>query len=220
MPESVPIVVSLCDLSGNFVRPWAGAGFDCYCVDVQHSIRRPRREGNITYVWGDVRSWVPPDAPIAFVAAFPPCTHLAVSGARDFQTKGLPLLSDALELFNACVMAAEWSGAPYLIENPIGVLSSHHRKPDHTFDPCEFGAYLDPPGDAYTKRTCLWTGNGFVMPERRPVDPDEGSKMHLLPPSPDRADLRSATPMGFARAVFEANCRLVPGNGEEARDAA
>ena len=43
------------------------------------------------------------------------------------------------------------------------------------------------------------------MPEKHRVEPTEGSKMHLLPPSEDRANLRSATPMGFAQAVFEAN---------------
>jgi hypothetical protein len=199
------IVVSLCDLTGNLLRPWADAGYECYAVDVQHSIRRARHEDGVNFVWGDVRSWTPPAGEIALVAAFPPCTHLAVSGARDFQAKGLPLLTDALELFNACLVAAEWSGAPYFIENPVGVLSSHHRKPDHVFDPCDFGGYLEPAGDTYTKKTCLWTGGGFRMPEPRPVEPTDGSRMHRLPPTADRADLRSATPMGFARAVFEAN---------------
>lgn len=198
-----PIVVSLCDLTGTMVQPWA-QHFDCYCVDTQHPMRRDRVEGRVRYVWGDARSWMPP-APVAFLAAFPPCTHLSRSGAQDWPKKGLPLLADSLLLFNACHQAAQWSGAPYCIENPIGALSSHHRKPDHIFDPYEFGGYLEPAGDAYTKRTCLWTGNGFVMPAKRPVEPTEGSLMHLMPESPDRADLRSATPAGFARAVYEAN---------------
>lgn len=68
-------------------------------------------------------------------------------------------------------------------------------------------ATLPPPGDAYTKRTCLWIGNGFVVPVPRPVFPIEGSRMHLMPPSADRGDLRAETPPGFARAVFEANHR-------------
>jgi hypothetical protein len=115
------------------------------------------------------------------------------------------MLTDALDTFNGCLMAAAWSGAPYCVENPVGVLSTHVRKPDYDFDPCDYGGYLDPPGDAYTKRTHLWTGNGFIMPAPKPVTPDLGSMMHRLPPSDDRADLRSVTPMGFARAVFEAN---------------
>jgi hypothetical protein len=198
------IVVSLCDLTGTMVKPWANAGFDCYCVDVQHSIRRDRQDGNIHYVWGDVRSWAPP-APVAFLAAFPPCTHVAVSGAQDWAKKGLPMLRDSLELFNACHQVAQWSGAPYMIENPVGALSTHVRDPDFIFDPYEFGGYLTPPGDAYTKRTCLWTGNGFLMPVKRPVEPTEGSLMHVMAPGPERANERSATPAGFARAVFEAN---------------
>jgi hypothetical protein len=92
-----------------------------------------------------------------------------------------------------------------MIENPVGRLSTCWRKPDYQFDPCDYGAYLDPPGDTYTKRTCLWTGAGFVMPKPDPVLPLEGSRMHLLPPSDDRANLRSETPAGFALAVFKAN---------------
>lgn len=205
----IEAVVSLCDRTGNFVRPWAEAGYECWCVDVQHSIRRPRVEGNINYVWGDARSWLPPAGRRwVFAAAWPPCTHVAGSGARDFQAKGLRCLTDALDLFNACQLALAWSGAPYLLENPVGVLSTHVRKPDYTFDPCEYAGYADDPAsEAYTKRTCLWVGGGFVMPPPRPVTPTLGSMMHLLPPTDDRADLRSATPTGFARAVFQANCR-------------
>ena len=95
-----------------------------------------------------------------------------------------------------------------MLENPVGVLSSipHIGKPDHLFDPCDYAGYsLTLERDAYTKRTCLWVGNGFRMPEPRRVEPVLGSKMHLLPPSEDRADIRSATPEGFARAVFLAN---------------
>jgi len=73
------------------------------------------------------------------------------------------------------------------------------------FDPCDYGGYLMPPGDAYTKRTCLWTGGGFVLPAKRGIAPVEGSRMHRLPPGPERANRRSETPLGFARTVFAAN---------------
>lgn len=202
------IVLSLCDLTGNMVRPWAEAGWVCICVDIQHSIRAPRYEavgdGAISFVWGDVRSWTPSARP-AIIFGFPPCTDLAVSGARDFERKAGYRLADALELFDACQLAGAYSGAPYMIENPVGRLNTHVRTPDFTFDPYEYGGYLDPPGDAYYKRTCLWTGNGFKVPLPRPVRPTEGSKMHLMAPGEDRANLRSETPMGFAQAVFEAN---------------
>lgn len=75
------------------------------------------------------------------------------------------------------------------------------------FDPFEYGGYLGGEGDGYTKRTCLWTGNGFVMP----VPQRDGSlgapdnRIHFASPGPERANFRSATPMGFARAVFDAN---------------
>lgn len=211
--------IFLCDRSGVAARPWAEAGAECWCVDVQHSIRRNRSEavgtGVIHFVWGDVRSWCPPRQP-TFLMAFPPCTDVSVSGARDFKTKGLRKLTDALDLFNACQQAAAWSGAPYAIENPVGVLSSHVREPDQIFQPWQYG-------DNYSKATCLWTGNGFVMPcpsvtiepadadlfDTPPlatINPDDIKEtIWRMPPSPERADLRAVTPEGFARAVFMAN---------------
>lgn len=140
------------------------------------------------------------------VLAWPPCTHLAVSGARWFKEKGLEALAEALPLVVRCRKIAEWSGAPWLLENPVGTLSTYWREPDHKFNPNEYAGYLSEPGvDAYTKKTCLWTGGGFRMPDMRSVPAVKGSQMHLIPPSPERADLRSVTPAGFARAVFEAN---------------
>jgi len=198
------VVVSLCDYTANMVRPWAEAGYLCYCVDLQHAPGE-RKEGSIVFVGADVREWLPPCCEVAIVFAFPPCTDVAVSGARWFKDKGLGALIRSLQLFDACVRLAEWSQAPYMIENPVTAVSTHWRKPDHLFDPCDFGGYLTPPADAYTKRTCLWTGNGFSMPTPRPVAPTEGSRMHRIGPRNDRANLRSATPNGFARAVFEAN---------------
>ena len=96
--------------------------------------------------------------------------------------------------------------APYLIENPVSTISTYWRKPDFTFDPCDYAGYPGGENDLYTKKTCLWTGGGFIMPPPKRLEPVQGSRMHRLPPSPERANLRSATPMGFARAVFEANC--------------
>lgn len=201
--------IFLCDLTGIMAEPWADAGYDCWCVDVQHSIRVPRTEGRIRFVWGDVRSWTPPAGlDIAFVAAFPPCTHIAGSGARDHSTKRGMMLRDALEVFEACRLAAAWSGAPYMIENPVGILSGipHIGKPDYYFHPWEYTAFCLE--DHYTKKTCLWTGNGFIMPPRQMAqlldEPDD--RVHKATPSVDRANVRSATPRGFARAVFAANC--------------
>jgi hypothetical protein len=205
---SLGAVISLCDLTGNMVRPWAEAGYECWCFDIQHSIRRPRKEGNINFVWGDARTVRrPTDKTIVFAIAQTPCTHVAVSGARDFETKGEYMLVDSLVLFAAARQVCEWSGAPYMMENPVGVLSSipHIGKPDYYFHPHEYAGFELT--DNYTKKTCLWTGNGFVMPEACPA-PDLGkpdNRIHFASPGDDRADIRAAAPMGFSRAIFQAN---------------
>src|SRR5690606_592719 len=196
------LVLSLCDRTGVMVRPWLDAGYECWVVDLQHPPGETR-DGRLVRVGADVLSWLPPRAEYRIAFAFPPCTDLAVSGARWFRDKGLAGLAGALATVERCRRICEWTGAPWMLENPVGTLSTYWRKPDATFDPCDFGGYLEGGGDAYTKRTCLWFGGGFVMPERRRVEPVEGSRMHRLPPSARRGDLRSETPEGFARAVFE-----------------
>ena len=192
-------IISLCDYTGNMLNPWAAAGHECYAVDIQHSIRKDKSRDGIHYVWGDVRSWLSPQKP-SIIFAFPPCTHLAVSGARDFAKKSWPMLRDAMDLFWACYMMAAHIGCPYMIENPVGRIAGIHAPCEHTFDPWQYG-------DGYQKKTCLWTGNGFVMPEptvlEKPEDCDQ--RIHTMPPSANRANKRSETPMGFANAVYEAN---------------
>lgn len=186
------LVLSLFDLTGNMVKPWAEAGYDTLCIDMQ-------RDGT------DILRWLPPRREYKIVFAFPPCTNLAVSGARWFKDKGLAGLGSAIELIERARDICEWSGAPWMLENPIGTLASYWRKPDHAFHPWQFAGHE--PSDNYTKKTCLWTGNGFVMPKAFPLldagAPDD--RIHKAPPSAERANFRSATPMGLARAVFEAN---------------
>ncbi len=203
------IVLSLCDHSGNAVRPWSAAGWECWTVDLRHPTGVTDGDFGQKRVGADLLRWCPPlNRKIAFVFAFPPCTHLAVSGARWFKGKGLDALADSVQLVAACARICEASNAPYMIENPVSTLATYWRQPDHKFDPCDYAGYLNEKAvEAYTKKTCLWTGNGFRMPEKRRVEPVLGSKMHLLPPTEDRGDLRSVTPTGFSRAVFEANHR-------------
>jgi len=198
--------VFLFDFTGNMARPWADAGYECIIVDIQHPVQ-PRDTGNIRRVRADLRyGWLPDfdRDEIAFVAAFPPCDHIAVSGARWFKGKGLRALSQSIDFFATAAEFCEWSGAPYIIENPVSVATSYWRKPDHSFHPWQYADIET--GDNYTKNTCLWTGGGFVMPNgltepRGPVD----DRIHKCPPSRDRANIRSATPMGFAKAVQVAN---------------
>lgn len=196
-----PIMISVFDLTTTMAQPWAEAGYLCYCVDMQHP-RGEQRDGNIIRVGANALDWLPPRGQVAFAAFFPPCTDIAVSGARWFRDKGLGALGRAIELFKRSVDLAELLECRYLIENPVSTISKYWRQPDYVFDPCDYG-------DPWTKRTCLWTGGGFVMPEKQRVEPWMGSRMHLLPPTKDRANLRSATPLGFARAVYRANRILV-----------
>lgn len=153
--------IFLFDRTGNMAKPWAEAGILCYCVDLQHE-KGERRDGNIVYVGADARFWrVPHCVRVVFVSCFPPCTHLAVSGARWFKGKGLRLLAESIELFAVSAELCEWSGAPYLIENPVSVVSSHWRKPDYTFHPWHYAGYLcDHEKENTTKQTCLWIGGG------------------------------------------------------------
>lgn len=195
-------VLSLCDRTGVMVQPWLEAGYECVLVDVQHPRGVHRGDGKLWRIGWDVREFDASSYSLAITFAFPPCTNLSVSGARWFKDKGLESLHESLGLVIACKQTCEASGAPWMLENPVGTLSSYWRKPDYTFQPWQYG-------DTYTKKTCLWTGGGFVMPAAwQRTKPDHTtSAIHLMPPSADRGDKRSVTPAGFARAVFEANHR-------------
>lgn len=188
------------------VKPWARAGFRCICYDTQHRIRNPKiwdypGGGSIEYRWGDVRSIVPRKN-VEIMFAFPPCTHLAISGARDWKSKGLRLFIDALEVVEACRMLCEYSRAPWMLEQPVSRLSTAWRKPDYTFHPWEYG-------DGYNKRTCLWIGNGFIIPPKEPGPITKPDFIHRMGVKEGRANRRSETPMGFAKAVFKANYQHV-----------
>lgn len=215
------IVISLCDLTGNMVQPWIDAGYSAVLVDPQHSGNEGaewiggyqyihRFAGTIEDAMDLIGALIRGGEEVSIVFGFPPCTDMAVSGARWFRAK-----YEADKLFQAkAVMVAEQcrtigrlSGAPYMVENPVSVLSSAFGKPQHIFNPSDYTAYE--PDDHYTKKTCLWTGGGFVMPAPLRAysklwgDPD--NRIHFASPGPERANFRSATPMGFARAVFDAN---------------
>lgn len=202
------IVLCLYDLTGNMARPWVDAGYTAVIVDMQHK-DGVTQDGPFIKVGADIRNgWIPPRNMIdriAFVAAPPPCDHLAVSGARWFKGKGLRKLALSIDLFATAAELCEWIAAPYIIENPVSTISTYWRKPDAVFHPHHF-TMLEP-DDNYTKKTCLWTGGGFVMPKSCQDftlgSPDD--RIHKAAPGPDRANIRSATPMGFARAVFDAN---------------
>jgi hypothetical protein len=104
---------------------------------------------------------------------------------------------EGLSVVDACIRIIHVTRPKFwAMENPIGRLKRYIGSPKMYFNPCDYG-------DPYTKRTALW--GDFIVPMQSPIEPTEGSKMHLMPPSPNRWRLRSETPAGFARAFFEAN---------------
>lgn len=198
-----PVVLSLCDYTGNMVKPWLDAGYECWIVDARHA-PGVARDGRLVRVGVDLRRWLPPRREYAIAFAQPPCTDQAVSGARWFKDKGLAGLAGAIELVEISRDILAWTDAPWMLENPVGTISSYWRAPDYTFQPWQYG-------DLYTKKTCLWTGNGFIMPPVIYAEQPPGvlPLIHHMPPSPDRGNKRSVTPAGFARAVFDVNEPLV-----------
>ena len=199
-------VISYFDETGNMVKPWRDAGYQCYILDNQHSLGDKVIDGIHRIRWDLSVPWLPPfdRDEIAFFCAFPPCTDLSVSGAKHFKNKGLRSLQEAVGYFASSQEFADWCQAPYMIENPVSTMSTYWRKPDHNFNPCDYTFFE--PEDNYTKKTCLWTGNGYKHPDPCQIDlgePDD--RICKAPPGDKRAAFRSATPMGFARAVFHEN---------------
>lgn len=224
------IIWSLFDGSGLMVQPWAEAGHTCYCFNYDGAdhgdyarLGAKVEHDNIHYInaWIDNKFdfEVAPD----IIFAFPPCTDLAVSGAAHFEAKRKKNSTFQVEAVITCKVAARLAktyNVPYMIENPVSVLSSLWRKPDYAFNPHEYGGYLPeddthpmfpdviPARDAYVKKTCLWIGNGFIMPNVAPVAADSGDNpgwAKLGGKSARTKTIRSLTPRGFAKAVYEAN---------------
>ncbi len=181
-------ILSLCDYTGIWSAPYKAAGYNVIQVDLEHG-----QDVRLVEYIGQVHG----------VIAQPPCTQFASSGARWWKSKGQAPLLEGLSVIDACLRFVAISRPVWwVLENPIGRLARYIGPPAFKFDPCDFG-------DPYTKRTCLW--GSFTPPtplflgEDRSVFPTEGSKMHRLPETADRAALRSVTPAGFARAFYEVN---------------
>lgn len=197
----------LCEKSGNMARPWAEAGHVAICVDLENDERTEHvGDGRIEYVQADIREYQPPDGQYVFGAGHPPCTDLAVSGAKHFRDKGLRALAHAIENVAVCRDILADLDCPWMVENPKSTLSTYWRSPDYRFDPFQYSGYTDR-DEAYTKDTWLWTGGGFRMPlPDSDVDRDEADdRIHKMPPGEERSSKRSETPTGFARAVFLAH---------------
>lgn len=235
-------VVSLFDHSGEAVRPWAEAGYDCYCLDILHDGNMS--ECSITFMHADLNpgapGWAIVDRLLAkasgkrILFSWPPCEDMTTSGNRHLARKAaenpdFQIIASQRAILSADV--AEKHGAAYLIENPVGALCRLWRKPDHIWDPCDFGGYLQAetehpqhpkyiaPRDAYTKKTGAWIGGGFRFPDKKPVAPEilerttrsgriiRGSRQFMLLGGTSRKtkQIRNLTPRGAAKAFFMAN---------------
>lgn len=127
------------------------------------------------------------------VIAFPPCTHLAVSGARYFAEKRADGRQQAAINF---FMAFANADCPRVaIENPVGVMSTQWRKPDQIIQPWQFG-------HGETKATCLWLKGLHPLAPTNIVDGRE-QRVWKMPPGPNRAKERSKTYPGIAKAMAE-----------------
>ena len=121
--------------------------------------------------------------------AHPPCTHLAVSGARWFKNKRKEQ-EEALEFVKLLLNAPIEKIA---LENPISIISSKIRKPNQIIQPYWFG-------HGETKATCLWLKNLPLLKPTKIVSGRE-ARIHKMPPSPDRWKERSRTFKGIAEAM-------------------
>jgi site-specific DNA-cytosine methylase len=174
-------VLIACEYSGIVRDAFAALGHDAWSCDLLPT----ERLGN--HINSDVlqhlhRNW-------DMMIAHPPCTHLAVSGARWFKDK-------QREQANALDFVRRLMEAPIpriAIENPISIISSRIRKPDQIIQPWQFG-------HGETKATCLWLKN---LPLLTPTDIVEGreARIHRMPPGPDRWKDRSRTYQGIATAM-------------------
>ena len=178
-------VLVACEFSGTVRDAFARRGHDAWSCDLLPTERPGQHiEGDALDVLGD--GW-------DLMVAHPPCTHLAVSGARWFPQKRADGRQQAALDFVRALLDAP---IPRIaLENPVSVISSHIRKPDQTIQPWQFG-------HGEVKRTCLWLKN---LPELRPTKVVEGreARVHKLTPSEDRWKLRSVTYQGIADAMAE-----------------
>jgi len=176
-------VLVACEFSGAVRDAFIANGHDAMSCDLLPTdVPGPHYEGDVLDILGN--GW-------DIMIAHPPCTHLAVSGARWFKDK-VEEQKEALEFVKLLLDAPIPKIA---LENPISIISSKIRKPDQIVQPWQFG-------HGETKATCLWLKN---LPKLVPTDIVDGRepKVHMLPPSADRWKLRSLTYPGIAKAMAD-----------------
>lgn len=178
-------VLVACEFSGVVRDAFRSRGHDAWSCDLIDTER-----GCPEYhIQDDVRNHIHKNWHL--MVAFPPCTHLSVSGARWFKDKRVEQFR-AMEFF---IHLATCEIRMIAIENPIGIMSTRYRKPDQIIQPWQFG-------HGETKATCLWLKN---LPKLVPTNVVEGrhARVHWEPPGPDRWKNRSRTYRGIADAMGE-----------------
>ena len=176
-------VLVACEFSGIVRDAFIGEGHDAMSCDMLPTeVEGPHYEGDVRNVLDD--GW-------DLMIAHPPCTHLAVSGARWFKGKEM----EQWEALNFVRLLLEAPIDRIALENPVSVISTKIRKPDQIIQPWMFG-------HGETKATCLWLKN---LPKLEPTDIVEGreNRVHRMAPSKDRWKKRSITYSGIAKAMAE-----------------
>jgi site-specific DNA-cytosine methylase len=182
-------VLVACEFSGIVRDAFTARGHDAWSCDLLPT----ERPGN--HIQGDVIELffdsIYPGLAFDLMIAHPPCTHLAVSGARWFKDKQ----NEQAEALGFVQMLMDAPIPKIAIENPISIISSRIQKPDQIIQPWQFG-------HGETKATCLWLQG---LPKLQPTNIVEGreNKVHRCPPGPERWKIRSRTYQGLANAMAE-----------------
>lgn len=176
-------VLVACEYSGRVRDAFLELGHDAVSCDLLPTdLPGPHYQGDVADII---------DCGWDLMIAHPPCTHLAVSGARHFAAKRASgVQQQALDFVRFLLEAPIQRIA---LENPVSIISSHIRKPDQIIQPWQFG-------HGETKATCLWLKN---LPLLKPTEIVSGreQRIHKMPPSADRWKKRSETYHGIAKAM-------------------
>lgn len=207
-------ILSLCDYSGRWPEFYRQAGYRVVTLDIKTpATLLPGRE----HITGDVRDaaeLLDGIGPVHGILAAPPCTDFAVSGAQYWKAKDADGRTEkSVEIINAVMwLVNDLKPVWWAMENPVGRLREWCGTPAWNFNPCDYAGYLDDPAEReanrYTKKTLIW--GTAKKPWPKAMEPirvcDQGSWVQKLGGKSERTkELRSMTPLGFAKAFKEIN---------------
>lgn len=176
-----------CECSGTVRDAFIALGHEAMSCDIDPTeVPGPHYQGDIF----DVIEY-----PWDMAILHPPCTHMAVCGAKLFAEKRMDgRQQSGVSFFMKLVYRA--THIPRVaIENPVGIMSTLYRKPDQIIQPWQYG-------HGETKATCLWLKE---LPPLKPTNIVEGreARIHKMSQSKNRGKLRSVTYSGIARAMAD-----------------